>query len=77
MGNTPGKKPPAPSARKRPSPDIRAQIAGEIYTAMERLDADEELLAIVGSWRDTLDDAEVLAMRREYNETGKTLHRTQ
>jgi hypothetical protein len=36
-------------------PDLKAQIAGEIYTALERLDAEEELLAIVGSWRDTLE----------------------
>jgi hypothetical protein len=40
-------------------PDIKAQIAGELYAAMERLGADEELLAIVGSWRDTLSNAEV------------------
>jgi hypothetical protein len=57
--------------------DLKAQIATELYAALERLDADEELLAIVGSWRDTLDDAEVLSMLREYNATGKTLHRPQ
>jgi hypothetical protein len=32
------------------------------------------VLAIVGSWRDTLSDEEVLAMLREYNATGKALH---
>jgi hypothetical protein len=42
--------------------------------AMELLGADPELLSIVGSWRDTLDDAEVLSMLREYNATGKVLH---
>src|SRR5262249_57160111 len=31
--------------------------------------ADEELLAIVGSWRDTLDDAAMLTVLREYNAT--------
>jgi hypothetical protein len=57
------------------NPDIRAKLAGEFYVALERLDADKELLAIVGSWRDMLDDAEVLTMLREYNATGRVLHR--
>jgi hypothetical protein len=35
------------------------------------------LLAIVGSWRDTLGDAEVLSMLRAYNATGRTLQRPQ
>jgi hypothetical protein len=34
-------------------------------------------LAIVGSWRDTLDDAEVLSMLRDYNAGVGTLHRPQ
>jgi hypothetical protein len=41
------------------------------------LGGDEELLAIVGSWRDTLDDADVLSMLREYNAGRTTLHRGQ
>jgi hypothetical protein len=44
------------------APDLKAQIAREIYIALERLGADEELLAIIGSWRDTLPDAEVLSL---------------
>jgi hypothetical protein len=74
---TPGKKPPARSASKRPAGDLKAPIARELYVALKRLDADEELLSIVGSWRDTLRDAEVLALLREYNATGRTLHRPQ
>jgi hypothetical protein len=77
MANTRRKKSPVPSARKRRAPDIKAQIVGEIYTALERVDADEELLANVGSWRDTLRDAEVLAMLWEWNTTGRALHRPQ
>jgi hypothetical protein len=49
---TPGKRPPAPSVRRRRAaagPDVTAQIVSEICTAMERLGADEELLAIVCS----------------------------
>jgi hypothetical protein len=62
--STPGKKPPAPSVSRRRAAgsNITAQIADEIHTALERLDADEELLAIVGSWRDTLPGADVLRM---------------
>jgi hypothetical protein len=33
------------------------------------------LLAIVGSWRDTLDDMEVLAQLRNWNAGRLTLHR--
>ena len=44
-----------------------AEDRGELYAVLQRLDADVELLAIVGSWRDTLDDAEVLSMLRHYN----------
>jgi hypothetical protein len=40
---------------------------------LERLGAEPELLSI-DSWRDTLDDAEVLTMLREYNATGRALH---
>jgi hypothetical protein len=71
----PRKKPPAPYALRRP--DLNAQIVREVYTALERLGAGPELLAIVGSWRDTLDDADVLRMLREYNAGGKALHRPQ
>jgi hypothetical protein len=42
--------------KRAPRPDLKAQIVGEICKALKRLDADEDLLAIVGSWRDTLDD---------------------
>jgi hypothetical protein len=54
--------------------DLKAQIAGELYTALERLDADDEMLAIVGSWRDRLDDAEVLELLQDYNAIGRALH---
>jgi len=57
--------------------DITAQIAREISIALERLGADEELLAIIGSWRDTLPDAEVLALLRQWNATGRVMHRPQ
>ncbi len=57
--------------------DTTAQIAVEICAVLRRLDADEELLSIVGSWRDSLDDAEVLALLKAYNAGRPTLHRQQ
>ncbi len=70
---TPGKKPLAPSIKtRRPmEPDIEAQIAHEIFTVLERLGAEPELLSIISHWRDTLDDREVFWMLREYNTTGR------
>jgi hypothetical protein len=62
--------------RRRPATgtDINAQIAVEIYAALERLGAEPELLSIVGSWRDTLEDSEVLALLQRYNATWRFLH---
>jgi hypothetical protein len=66
MGKPPAEKPPAPSVKKRapPGPETNAQVVGEIYTAFQRLDADEELLAIVGSWRDGLSDDDAAKVQR-------------
>jgi hypothetical protein len=74
---TPGKRPSAPSVTQRPADDVRAQIASEFYTTLEQLSADPELLAVVGSWRDTLNDDEILEHLRSFNRTGKVLHRPQ
>lgn len=52
-------------------------IIAELYKAFERLDAPPDLLAIVGSYGDTLSDDEVLRLLREYNRTGKVLHERQ
>jgi hypothetical protein len=54
--------------------NTRQKIAAELYAALERLGADVELLAIVGSWRDTLDDAEVLELLQHYNAGRPTLN---
>jgi hypothetical protein len=35
-----------------------------------------ELLSVVSSWRDTLEDHEVLALLRRCNATGEALRRT-
>jgi hypothetical protein len=77
MGNTQGKKPPALSMERPRQPDDerKVQIAGEFYTTLEQLSADPELLAAVGSWRDTLDDEEILEHLRSFNRTWRMLHK--
>jgi hypothetical protein len=42
--------------------DTSQKITAEVYAALERLGADEELLAIVGSMNDTMTDKEVLRL---------------
>ena len=46
---------------------IEQQIRSEIYRAFEILGADRELLAVVGSWGDTLNDEEILTFFKEWN----------
>jgi hypothetical protein len=46
---------------------VEQEIRSEIYAAFESLGADRELLATIGSWGDTLADAEVLALLKEWN----------
>jgi hypothetical protein len=43
------------------------EIKAELRKAMELLGADRELLATLGSWQDTLDDAEILEKLKEWN----------
>lgn len=46
-------------------------IVSELTEAVKRIDpSNMGLLAIFGSWGDTLDDAEVLEMVRKWNERG-------
>jgi hypothetical protein len=47
--------------------DLRGEIAAELYKALEHLDANSDLLALVGSYGETLDDETVLALLKEYN----------
>ncbi len=43
------------------------EIHAEIMTALRTLGADRELLGTVGSWGDTLEDAEILRLLKEWN----------
>jgi hypothetical protein len=47
--------------------DLKAQIAHELCRAFKALGADWELLSTVGSYGDTLDDDDVLALLRGWN----------
>ena len=48
-------------------PTVEQQIRSELYLAFELLGARRELLATIGSWGDTLEDKEVLALLKKCN----------
>ncbi len=47
--------------------DLKAKIASELYQAIKHLNGGMELLSIVGSYGDTLDDEDVLSQLRTWN----------
>jgi len=49
---------------------IKRTIVNEIYLALSKLNAPDELLAIVGSWGDTTGDAATLDHLRAFNRNG-------
>jgi hypothetical protein len=49
---------------------FRRAIVNELYFALSKLGAADELLAIVGSWGDTMDDARTLDHLRAFNRNG-------
>lgn len=53
---------------ERKMSNLESEIRSEIYRALEYLGADRQLLATVGSWGDTLEDAEVLRLLKEWND---------
>ncbi|RJR09334.1 hypothetical protein C4588_04980 [Candidatus Parcubacteria bacterium] len=57
-------------------PNIKAQIANELYRAFQKLGADNELLATIGSYGDTLDDDDVLELLRSWNARFRVLKPT-
>ena len=48
----------------------RRAIVNELYFALSKLGAADELLAIVGSWGDTMDDSGTLDHLRAFNRNG-------
>ena len=53
--------------------NLKAKIGSELYRAFDALGASPDLLAIIGSYGDTLDDQDVLGALLLYNKTGKAL----
>src|SRR5689334_8805801 len=45
---------------KAPVQDVTGEIAAQLSIALKGLEADPQLLGIIGSWRDTMTDQEVL-----------------
>lgn len=52
--------------------DTQYAILGELMKAMSTLGASGGLLAIVGSWGDTLPEVEILAMLKDWNQQAAT-----
>jgi hypothetical protein len=50
--------------------DLRKDIAAVIYEIMLGMGAKPELLAIIGSYGDTLEDAEMLDLLQDYASCG-------
>lgn len=40
--------------------EIDLKIINQIYTILEKLNANNELLSVIGSWKDTLEDEQIL-----------------
>jgi hypothetical protein len=53
--------------RSTGNPVIRRQIVEELFRAFEHLDADRQLLSIIGSIGDSMRDQDVLTMLRSWN----------
>lgn len=52
--------------------DTQYEILGELANALSALGASGGLLSIVGSWGDTLPEAEILEMLRDWNQNAAT-----
>lgn len=50
--------------------DMAVEIIHELGVTLNKIGADSDVLALVGSFRDTLSDEEILNLLRDYNSTG-------
>lgn len=50
--------------------ETQSKIIGEVYKAFYKLGADMELMCIIGSLGETMDDDEILEMFEQHNENG-------
>ena len=49
---------------------VQSAIVSEIYRAVEKLGGGFELLALISSWGDSINDDDILEYFRAYNNTG-------
>ena len=52
----------------------KAKIAHELYEAVRKLEGDSDLLCILGSYGDTVDDDDVLERLRQWNSSHENAH---
>jgi hypothetical protein len=57
--------------------DVTLDLWRQIYIAVSNVTDDPDLLSILGSLGDTLTNSEVLAILKEYNAGGVTIHEIQ
>lgn len=67
---------PCATCPHHPEAHLFSKILRQISKAAEKLGADPDLLAGIGSWRDTMDDQETLDYLTDYNNGGvwKTIY---
>lgn len=53
--------------------DLAARFSNQLYRAFKNLGADIDLLSVIGSYADTLDDDTVLELLTSYNDDGHSL----
>lgn len=51
-------------------PSINKKIMNQIYIAIQNLGGNMELLGVIGSYDDTLEDDEILDILEQYNKNG-------
>jgi hypothetical protein len=55
--------------------ELSPKFASELYRAFEKLGADIDLLSVIGSYADTLDDETIIEILTTYNDSGHSLKR--
>lgn len=53
---------------------IKAKIAHELYEAVRKMDPKSDLLCIIGSYGDSINDEDVLERLRQWNNSHENAH---
>lgn len=67
----------ATDTNKAADPKVQQRIRSAIYRLLEQHGAEMELLAVAGSWGDTLPDDEIAGLFEAYLQDGKVIHAQQ